>query len=593
MTIRVMGRMEGFFLGNKDSVGENLILLNKMDFIITPLYKDLFEGPEPHIDDLIGNISSEDIILYISFINARIFYSSEKDYEDGLMAFFIHGLEDEKRNFYLKYLLDKARTDKKYKIFSLLTSMEFLHYEFCHFRKSTVYHINESEKRFRFLQAYFIFSGKIQSRNEKAFNVKHGIEADFFTTRTWPIITEQMENSNLGQIHIHMIKGLAFLYFLQRNGNFGEYVKNFLRKNDKISILDYMSTIMNAIQLTYEKQKPGNTPNILVGGREVLLENLSLNVQDYMGIFTEDKKTFIGIKEFPLYKNEEGDFIVLNWNYIANKLFNGLIFDFYKLSGIQENFKKFPDFKNFIGLKFTERILQGMLAEICNKKHSVLRFDDKKKINFPDAYYRYGKYIFLFEIKDAYFPSTAIDSYSYEEIKKAIDDKVNTSKKGTGQLIKNLKKLGQNPLEDKSYQELNLKPRNLVVFPIIVYTDEHFGMPGVNNYLRKEFKNQLQKSNFQPKFEVKPITIMDLSFLMANYEDIRKQNLHVLLDKYHKYQMSKVKQFFKNSGEKAFFSIQDPLEKFYQKRNKKKKKNPNFVPDMFRILDLPLKENLL
>ena len=130
------------------------------------------------------------------------------------------------------------------------------------------------------------------------------------------------------------------------------------------------------------------------------------------------------------------------------------------------------DYKNFISEEITEKFLfKKILSKYLNEKHSKLIFDDSNIEGFPDAYYRNGKHIFLFEIKDAYFPVDAINSYSYKEICDAIDLKYNSTSKGTGQIIKQLKRLVTSPFEEKSYDELKLKTRNLIIYPIIIYTD--------------------------------------------------------------------------------------------------------------------------
>src|SRR5690606_31479094 len=101
----------------------------------------------------------------------------------------------------------------------------------------------------------------------------------------------------------------------------------------------------------------------------------------------------------------------------------------------------------------------------------------------------------LFEIKDALFPADVIDSRSYEAIKKLMDDKYNGNNKGTGQLVKQLIHLKTGTYENKSFEDLGIKRRNLVIYPVLVYTDRHFGMPGFNRYLMDEFSNRIAQIN--------------------------------------------------------------------------------------------------
>jgi len=210
---------------------------------------------------------------------------------------------------------------------------------------------------------------------------------------------------------------------------------------------------------------------------------------------------------------------VLNWSFLSNKLYEGLVFDFYNTSGInqEKTFDKFVKFKQFIGEHITEKHLFQLLAKATwMKKHEVLLFDDGKTSGFPDAYYRTGNKLFLFEIKDAYFPSDAINSFSYEKIKGVIDNKLNSKDKGTGQLVKQLKKLKDHPFENPQRYK---KAANLEIYPVIVYSDIHFSMPGISEYVGRSFDNMLAENELKSSFrKIWPVTLISINYLIGNFD---------------------------------------------------------------------------
>jgi len=109
------------------------------------------------------------------------------------------------------------------------------------------------------------------------------------------------------------------------------------------------------------------------------------------------------------------------------------------------------------------------------------------------------------EIKDAFFPSKAVSSISFDKIREAIDSKYNTDKKGTGQIISQLIKMTNGGFEIPVYGDTT----SLTVYPVLVYTDTNFKMPGINNYLKDQFQIKLAASSIEYKYK----RIMSITFI--------------------------------------------------------------------------------
>ncbi|MGC4058199.1 MAG: hypothetical protein QM743_08790 [Chitinophagaceae bacterium] len=228
------------------------------------------------------------------------------------------------------------------------------------------------------------------------------------------------------------------------------------------------------------------------------------------------------------------------------------------------------------------------MTKIFSKRHSVLFFDDGKTDSLPDCYFRKGNRVLLIEIKDAYFPSSATDSFSFEKIKKAIDEKYNSPKKGIGQIIKQIKSLKQNPYEkEPPYKKVS----SLKIYPIIVYTDSNFNMLGVNRYLSQQFQLQQEVDNLSSGFKkIFPLTLINLNFLIENMVVLRDGNndFFKLVEDYHQYVAIYEKKNRKDkSSDESMFNTFLSFYDFYQTKYRLGVKNYlSSIKELLETLDL-------
>ncbi len=214
-----------------------------------------------------------------------------------------------------------------------------------------------------------------------------------------------------------------------------------------------------------------------------------------------------------------------------------------------------------------KHLFQKLIDKCFNKKHITLLFDNGEFQGFPDAYVRDGKNVFLIEIKDAFFPSSSVNSLSYNTIKDTIDQKYNNEKKGTGQIVKQLEHLIEATFEQKTFDQLRLKKRNLRIYPIMIYTDNFFNIPGMNQYLKSEFSNKLKAKNLNREFEkIEHLTFIHLSFLVDNIHFLSnpKFTLKKLIDEYHQRIGRMEKKFEKVKSMESMFSVNDSFESYLQ-----------------------------
>ncbi len=538
-----------------------------MEFIITPTYSDIFDDEIPKLTDLLKDIPSNVTLSMLCLINAELFLGKRAT-QRKLFDLISRRFDSVLRNRILDRL-SKYETEQRVDIFSIRYSLEFIHYELINYRDFSIVDTTP-EQELNFFKAYLVITSTINKRYEHSFN-SNDDNGEFFQVKTWPTFIDQYEvNHHIRPMH-NLIRSLVFFNVLKKHPEFDGYVDAFTRYNQKESYWHYIMTITNTLQASWSKDisDKDSTPFVIKKGdiTERILENFTLKLDEYQKEYVKDKKNFNGLKQSPLIEIQPNKFFVFNWNFIINKTYEGLVFDFYASSGIADNpkFKNFPDFKNFLGQEVTEdHIFKKVLSHYLNKKHSILKFDDYKNDGFPDAYYRFGKFIFLFEIKDAYFPAKAINSLDYEKIKSAIDTKYNTKSKGTGQIVKQLKKLMDKPFEDKSYKELKLKQRNLIIYPIIIYTDNFFSMPGVNRYLNGEFKARLnlEKDLTNTFKKIENLLFMNISFLIEKIHQLPHFDIRELADGYFQYLKRFERKFNKKYDENDMAKMNLPFERY-------------------------------
>ncbi|MBB6107762.1 hypothetical protein HDF23_000492 [Mucilaginibacter lappiensis] len=413
--------------------------------------------------------------------------------------------------------------------FSQHYNMHLLHYELINYRELPVPEGDLTpEQELRIFKAYFLAA---QLAGNTLVYKSEGLpefNEDYFSKMLWPGLADQFEFHFRINPYYFMIRGVVLLNHLQFHTPYGAYVEAYLRQHQKPTVLNYF---LDIFQMLIANTKSLNDPNRDFAafsiqrspGFESLFRQFTMDRHHYTKTYSGGKQNYAGLKSKPLYQLDEKKWLILNWGFLANKLYEGLVFDFYLESGIASDpkFSGITAFKQFISQEVTDqKLFRKLLKAAFDHRYGTLLFDDGQIAGFPDAYYRQGNRVYLIELKDAYFPSEAAGSYSYEQIIAAIDKKINNKGKGTGQIIKQLTYLSKQPYEEAGRYK---HTRNLEIYPVIVYTDILFNMPGVNYYVEQSFRRQVKEHDLEKHFKVvKPLTLMNISYLIEIFDQLKK-----------------------------------------------------------------------
>ncbi len=367
-----------------------------------------------------------------------------------------------------------------------------------------------------------------------------------FNNLSWPMLIDQFKYTENNFELFHLIRSIVLIDELNKS-KYSKYLENFNTKL-KSKAQDY---ITNLLGISEHKQilevKGEKTPSFYVRLSEEIefLNQLSIDVN--IDIPEELKIDQLVIRKTPLFKVDNLNFLVLSRRFLKNKIYTGFIFDFYHISGIKEEIKSFPDFKTYLGKTINEeRVFQPLLETIFSVNDNKLFFIEKD--GYPDGYLRISNRIFLIEFKDYLFGAKPLKSEKYIDFKNEIDNKFIRNEegkpKGISQLANQIEFLNNSTYDYDNFIEDKLERKKIEIYPLIVYTDYMYSIPGINSYLKLKFEEIKPESDFKKIFQ--PIMI-DLKFFLNNLPKIQTTCFDKILKKYNNEIIKHQKKLAKNA----------------------------------------------
>lgn len=498
-----------------------------MGLTLSPEFSEIFPTEKPVIDKLVKGVPSMAIMSNLAAVNSMI---EAKYKQQEILRIFL------RRQPYAIFNNIITRLNAYHLRVSPTKWLLFTKLNICQFmiwvckNGNTDNRDSTPEKELAIFKAYLLIVEKFHQEQMKI-NIDKTTDYSF-NNLSWPIFSSQFEFNFEPSLEIQLVRSYAFLDELFNN-KLEEHIKQF-GKGINVRTEKYIAILYEIITT----RKIQNFAGIEIPQCFILIEEDQSNILDHLSIdFNEIRNetdydlNFLAIKKYPLVKVKEGMFIVLNWTYLKLKLYDGFIFDFYHNSGIKAKFKTFPDYKIFLGTNVSEkRIFKPLMETIYNKKHHIVHFDDQND-GTPDLYLRVNKRIYLFEFKDTLVASKVTVSESFEAVKKEVFKKLVKNQKGKarglGQLANQIKFLES---DCYGFDDIkNIEKKRIEIYPILVYTDNFYSMPGINKYLIDEFNKLVPSHCF--KLVEKPVLI-NLSYLARNINWLSNARMDKLIREY-------------------------------------------------------------
>lgn len=496
-----------------------------MEFSISPTYTELFNEKCDDPQIFLKDYNSNEILGYLSLINAYLFNNDEDEPETQtlllakLLSFWRPEVQDQFKPFISAHVL---KTKQKPNFFKTLYVTYFVHNELLNYktgRETTLDSLGELNA----LKAYFAYLERYYNEHnliEEKIIVSDNLD---FCRITWPFLLKQFDFS--GKVD-PMYEGLCTGMMLEHFYNEVEFKNNiisYLRHYKTNSVWQFVFSLFEIIKISWGKNEEYGINHFLIKGIPEfsnLLDSRAIDAENYLQN-TNAHLNFLGLRQKPLLKIRDNEYIVLNWKFLYKSIYIGTLFDFKDMFGYGYNF-----LKSIIGKKVVEeRLFKELFTYAMVSEKAILCFSNDKKDGIPDCYLRIGKYILLIEFKDYLIPTKTISSGSFETIKNHIDENFilnkKGAKKGVNQILEQIKKLDGGGFDFDRFEEKGFKKKNIVICPIIVTTSNSYQMPGINKYLSDILENMQEQEQFSFN-KIVPLTIVDFQFIYRQFNRIRK-----------------------------------------------------------------------
>lgn len=415
---------------------------------------------------------------------------------------------------------------------------------------------------------------------------------------------EQYEINNSHHPGVFAIKAFAFFQYFNEHPVLKKYVQGFLESTKQQNSAHYVIRLMNIIMLSFSKPNDKYIYHYKIAnfepGFQPLLDHLSTNPEKFKAV-PNHSKNYIGIRSNPLLNIKGEEYAVLNWQFLYQKLYKGLIFDFYSRSGIKSEFTKLPDYLAMIAEQITEhRFFQPVIRHLLNKKYTVLEVDTKEESQDakPDLYYRDRHQILLAELKDITLPAETITEYSFESLVSQLEKKLVKNEKGAHkgilQLLNHIKAINEGEIAYDLFEKRGIKKRNLKIFPVIIYTNFEYSLPGIEDYLRKRFKEELEAYQSQAGTwelgEVHELVMIDFDFMLHVLVGGEKFSWFDLIRGYNKKLSGLLKKFKKSPSAEHSVNLFPGFSRVYQDLGANRLLD---IETLFRVLGVEVTPDIL
>ncbi|MCC3160393.1 hypothetical protein LJ737_24365 [Hymenobacter sp. 15J16-1T3B] len=346
--------------------------------------------------------------------------------------------------------------------------------------------------------------------------------AKFFLNFHMPYI----EHFEFKDFRMQIIKAIYFFRFCESNPQFKTYLEIFILDRGLNSWQEYL---VNILKVYVRKFEPLKTPSIITFkdaevGIVPWLKELSINESEY-----RSNQDFRELREKPVFEVRDNEFVFLNLNFLIDKIYQGIQFDFaaslvkHKAKYNGKRIKDYPQFKSIYGEEFSEKHMFYAVMKYCFRDKKLIKFSGEELRHQidgePDFYIRDKAKIYVFECKDVTIAANAKQSpdvnVKIDEVFKKLVKNEKGADKGVTQLVNTIKKI-------RSGEFLKIDAgalKNSIIYPIIVHIDFSLQVPGINVVLNSEFRRQIAAAGLSMDAGIKNVSLLHLDTLIK-FQDL-------------------------------------------------------------------------
>ncbi len=500
------------------------------DFYKTSLPEDSFIYLRTYPTDL--------IILRLSKINAILFNEAHKTVESQQQIFknCFPFLEIEKRKKVVAEFMDKEH-GKVISFFTPPTLLKLINLCFENYLPAP-----EQEEMFDTHQFENDVFDSILIQNE-IYYTSISDDQDLNTYEAiWQLQLMQQhyirDHSEL--LMISPIKNFLFYKFMTKHFPGGPiFLKEFAESLNVPGFFNYYILFMDILQRVFDSYKENKESKHILDlntSQLKIIEHFSLRPKDFIS-GTYEGNTHKELIPHPFYFALNKHPIILDFHFFTHVVDLALSFNFYKYSSLNgsEKFPKFVQFKSELGKSYYEQFIVNEALKNIYKARNFSLFATSDNSPLPDfTVVRNQREVVLIEVKSAEIHYKVLEELNTTEFKAFLEDQFckkkagkGTRNKGVYQLIKQIADFGTTQKLDFIIKNSN-KKNKIVIYPIIIYTENAMNIGGVNSYLNSEFEKAVEPYRHLFK-KIFPLTTINLSFFLRHYLKL-KNHPAILMD---------------------------------------------------------------
>lgn len=470
-----------------------------MKFVIFPKYQDIFPDREiPTLEEVISKSSSKKLLKAFSFLNAKI-HLQANDLRGQEIIFWkwINIFSDDVRNpitrNYLKFKNSMLQDGHAVTLFTSNALLRLIEFIIRHFNDLPEKQSQNLDDEMTILEAWLV--------NNATFDLEiaEGTKPEISSLLGVMLVNQAIQYEFLERkdfAYQTLLAG-AFFTFLSDSSNFSTYLQEFLHKKKVADYKEYLRHLIGVYVDGYQADSfgfriPDNDLDTIA-----FFESLAydLTQEPFYNLTTQPDPDFKLLRERPLIKDEQRGYYPVHHNFFIDKIYQGLLFDFYRNTSVKEVYN-FGNFLQYLGQEFAESYLFYEFVAGCftpKKYLTAVEGNMYNNIEYSDYYVREGSTLYLFEFKNSMVNAQVKHSKDFSKIKAEILKKLVRSDrnqaKGAGQLLNVIHKVATGGF---IFDDLKTKKAGrLHIYPILVFTDDFFSLDGVQKIVSEEFKQML------------------------------------------------------------------------------------------------------
>jgi hypothetical protein len=388
-------------------------------------------------------------------------------------------------------------------------------------------------------KAYLYFSAK-WTKAQEAGAIKYRDKS--VTDMALVMMLPYSELLEFKDFRLQFIKAVYFFKFCEDNEIFKEYLAVFLKERAVTTWNEYLFNLVSVYIFLLGEDSVKSVLQFDEKSKNVFssLEKFCVDVTTFQA-----KEDFLTLRAAPVYRYSDNELLFLNINFLIDKIYQGIIFDFADVliaKGVQYKGKLIKNRQQFFGIFGDEFIEPGLFYEVIKnvfrQKDYVHCTGDELKAKFgegaPDYLIIDNAKVYAFEYKNTFFSGPVKYTFDIDNIKQELDKKFVANEagkpKGVTQLVNFIEDFSQGRYD----QILKQKREAHIIYPILVTQDFTFNLPVVYSLILSRYNEILKASNkIDNRLQIKSISLIDLD-LLVKFQDLfiskRLTLNHVLAD---------------------------------------------------------------